>query len=96
MRAAISYDLVMEEAMDFVEGVYRLPGEGWKVFIFSRDNVDEPCPKPTEWASGETGMVVRFPRESCLNREAVEQVLSAALGVREWVDAGGPDSMQLR
>ena len=37
MRAQISFDLVMEDSMSFVEGTYRLPGRDWQVFIFGRD-----------------------------------------------------------
>ena len=29
MRAEISYDLVMDDDMEFVEGTYRLPGGDW-------------------------------------------------------------------
>ena len=41
--AQISFDLVMGEAMSFVEGTYRLPGRAWEVFIFGPDaDVSEP------------------------------------------------------
>ncbi len=36
------------------------------------------------------------PHARRLNSEAVEQTLTAALGVSEWVQVRGPDSMQLR
>jgi hypothetical protein len=98
MRAEISYDLVMDDDMEFVEGAYRLPGGGWQVVIVSAFERDVPEPEvvPQAWESGVTGVFVRFPRRLPLNAEAVERVLSAALGVREWLRVRGPDSMQLR
>ena len=96
MLAEISYDLVMESNMSFVEGTYRLPGGAWRVVIVSRADVAEPGVEHREWDSGAAGVVVRFPRLGLLNAVAVERVLSAALGVTEWVSIRGPDSMRLR
>jgi hypothetical protein len=96
MRAEISYDLVMEDDMTFVEGTYRLAGGDWRVVIVSRCDVAEPQVVPQRWESGVSGVFVRFPRAGRLNREAVERMLSAALGVSEWAQVRGPDSMQLR
>ena len=96
MRGEISYDLVMEEEMDFVEGTYRLPGGEWQVFIFTRADDIAPCCETTRWESGATGVVVKYPRAQRLNKAAVEAVLSKALGVSEWNEARGPDSMRLR
>lgn len=98
MRAEISYDLKMQDNMSFVEGTYRLPGSDWQVFIFlgSERKVPETEILPQVWDSGVTGVAIRFPRERPLNMAAVEQVLSAAFGVTEWVRVRGPDSMQLR
>ncbi len=98
MRGEISYDLVMDEDMPFVEGTYRLPGGDWQVVIFSAFERDVPEPEvvPQVWPSGVTGVFVRFPRGERLDSAAVERVLSAALGVSEWVRVRGPDSMRLR
>ncbi|MBX9623488.1 MAG: hypothetical protein K2X82_06710 [Gemmataceae bacterium] len=96
MTGEISYDLVMDDDIDFVEGCYRLPGGCWQVVIVSRSDAAEPEIVPECWESGVSGIAVRFPRAERLNREAVERVLSAALGVSEWVLVRGPDSMQLR
>jgi hypothetical protein len=96
MRAEISYDLIMDDDMSFVEGTYRLPGGDWQVVIVSRRDVAEPQIVPQRWESGVSGVVVRFPRTGRLNRETVERLLSAALGVSEWVEVRGPDSMRLR
>jgi hypothetical protein len=94
--AEISYDLVMGDDMDFVEGTYRLPGREWQVVIVSRYDVPEAEVVPQLWDSGTSGVLIRYPRSTRLDRAAVERVLSAALGVWEWVDVRGPDSMQLR
>jgi hypothetical protein len=96
--AEISYDLVMGDDMPFVEGTYRLPGGPWQVVIVSAFQRDVPEPEvvPQTWESGATGVLVRFPRRLPLNAEAVEQVLSGALGVWKWRRVRGPDSMQVR
>lgn len=96
MRAEISYDLVMDDDMSFVEGTYRLADGNWRVVIVSRCDVPEPQVLPQQWESGVSGLFVRFPRAGRLNRAAVEELLSAALGVSEWVEVRGPDSMKLR
>jgi hypothetical protein len=96
MRAEISYDLVMDDDMAFVEGSYRLPGGPWQVLIVSRYDVPKPVAAQQVWDSGARGVFVRFPRGLPLNAAAVEGVLSALLGVTEWAVVRGPDSMQLR
>lgn len=97
MRAEISYDLVMEEEMGFVEGAYRLPGGEWQVFVFSTlGGAIAPNWTLSRWESGVTGVFVRYPRDLRLNKVTTEAVLSEALGVAEWVEVRGPDSMALR
>ncbi len=98
MRAEISYDLVMDDDMSFVEGTFRLPGGDWQVVIvsaFERD-VPEPQVVSQRWDSGVSGVFVRIPRSKRINVSTVEQVLSEAFGVSEWVRVRGPDSMNLR
>jgi hypothetical protein len=98
MRAEISYDLVMDDDMEFVEGTYRLPGGDWQVVIVSAFDRDVPEPQvvPQRWESGVSGVFVRLPRAERINAATVERVLSEALGVSEWVRVRGPDSMRLR
>ena len=97
MKAEISFDLIMEDDMGFVEGTYRLPGSEWQVLIFSRDDVEQPeASTEGKWASGVTGVFVRFPRNEKLNKEVVMRILSDTLGVTEWNEVRGPDSMKLR
>jgi hypothetical protein len=98
MRGEISYDLVMDDDMEFIEGTYRVPGGDWQVVIVSAFDRDVPDPQvvPQQWESGVSGVVVRLPRAERINAATVERVLSEALGVSEWVRVRGPDSMQLR
>ena len=96
MEAEISYDLVMEENMSFVEGTYRLPQSEWQVFIFCRRAEMRMEVKRGSWASGVTGVVVYYPPSECLNKTVVERVLGSALGVTKWIEVRGPDSMTLR
>lgn len=96
MRAEISYDLVIDDNMEFVEGTFRLPGGDWQVVIVSRRDLSEPEVEPQRWESGVSRVFVRFPRDGRLNCESLERVLSNALGVAEWLRVRGPDSMNLR
>jgi hypothetical protein len=95
-RAEISYDLSMEADMSFVEGTFRLPGQDWHVFIFSRRSALQPRFRFTEWDSGVSGIHVEFPESLKLDQAAVERILSTALDVEQWSVVRGPDSMELR
>ena len=96
MRAEISYDLVMDDNMSFIEGTYRLPDKDWQVFIVFRHDVTEPEVILQTWHSGVTGVFIKFPQGRQLNKFVLERLLSAELGVSDWVELQGPDSMQLR
>ncbi len=95
-RPQVSYDLIMEEDMAFVEGCFRLPGGEWQVVIVSRGDVQQPLVERQQWRSGVTGVHVRFPRYDLLNQEEVERMLSWEYGILTWERVRGPDSMQLR
>jgi|SRR6478735_5010676 len=98
MKAEISYDLVMDDDMPFIEGTYRLHGGEWQVVIVSAHDRDVPASQVERqrWDSGITGVYVRVPRNERINAATVERILSKALGVTEWVRVRGPDSLQLR
>jgi hypothetical protein len=96
MTAEISDDLVMKDEMDFVEGAYRVQDADWQVFIVSKAPVEQPQISPCRWSSGVAGVVIRLPRSARLNRRLVEQVMGQWLGVKQWREVRGPDSMQLR
>jgi hypothetical protein len=97
MKAEISFDLVMEDVMSFVEGTYRLPGGDWRVFIFGPDSsVTSPEAKAGKYANGVAGVFVGWPESLTLNKVAVLRTLSELLDVTEWTEVRGPDSMDLR
>jgi len=101
-RAEISFDTVLEEDNDYIEGSYRLPGGGWQVVAFKKDNVPAIQAKPgrwerlTEWEETATGMIVSLPRECTANREFVLKAMAQITGIAAWVEVHGPDSMHLR
>jgi hypothetical protein len=98
MRNEISCDLVMDDNMSFVEGVYRLPGCDWQVVVvaeFDRE-VAAPLVVAQRCKSGVCGVAVRFPHTERINAATVERVLSEASGVSEWLRVPGPYSIQLR
>ncbi len=97
MRAEISYDLVMEDDMEFVEGTYCLPGSEWEVFIFTQLlSVRRPEVRRSVWQSGASGIVALFPKPTSFDKDVVKQVLSKSLSVQGWVEVRGPDSINLR
>jgi hypothetical protein len=97
MKAEVSFDLIMKEEMHFVEGTFRLPGGDWQVFIFMRRDLDQPeIDANAAWESGVKGIEVLYPRNKPLGKRDVLQILSEQLGVNEWQEVKGPDSMNLR
>jgi hypothetical protein len=96
MDAEISFDLVMEECMAFVEGCYRLPERSWEVFTINKHPVAEPKHHFCRWQSGVTGLALHVPKETNLNKVQVERLLSSILQVKGWRTVRGPDSMELR
>lgn len=98
MFAEISYDLILEEDMQFLEGAYRLPDNDWQVFIVSAIDREVQGVEivPQQWQSGVTGLLIKIPMAERINASTVERLLSKRLGVSEWARVRGPDSMQLR
>jgi hypothetical protein len=48
------------------------------------------------WRSGVTGLNAILPTDAKIDRSVVLSALSDTLGVTEWSEVRGPDSMQLR
>lgn len=98
MKAEITFDLVMTEDMAFVKGCYRLAGGAWQVFMFRRYNGIEAVgvKQSLTWRSGVTGLNAILPSDAKTDKSVVLTVLSDTLGVTEWSEVRGPDSMQLR
>ena len=94
----VTFDLVMDDEMSFIEGCYQLPGKSWEIFIFTKNkdlfimNID----KDVIWDSGNTGVVVNLPQYVKLNKSSALKILSDILHVAAWSEVIGPDSMQLR
>jgi len=99
MRAEVTFDLVMGEDMGFVEGCYRLPGNDWEVFVIahSRNGSSQPGVwTDLVWKSGVRGLNAVVPASEPLNKAVVLNILSQALGVSDWNEVRGPDSIVLR
>jgi len=99
-RPEFSFDIIMNDDMQYVEGTYRLPGRFWEVLVIKKEDVpalqhrlNQP---PVEWSSGITGIVIDVPRAAKLNREYVRAALAITFGYTDWVEVSGPDSMVLR
>jgi len=92
----ISFDLVMDDDMRFVEGCYRLPKRDWQVMVFSRRPVAAPKFRDQKWDSGVTGIFVSYPEHVPLNEKMVTECLRKHFGVEQWEKVKGPDSMHLR
>jgi hypothetical protein len=95
----ISYDLIMNDDMSFIEGCYRLPGGVWEVIIiskWSKWDVTAPTHKLTSWESGVTGVYIQVPHAMRLNAQVTESLLTSIFNVQHWVTVRGPDSIVLR
>ena len=96
VEGEISYDLVMDDDMQFVEGSYRIDSGDWKVFIVSKGPVGRFTSTHSTWESGASGIVFQVPAETLLNMASVESLMSQAIECEEWHRVRGPDSMTLR
>lgn len=98
MIAEVTWDFLMEEDMGWIEGCYRLPDQPWQVVIAGND--DEVSKVEVRngltWASGVTGMNIFFPKNVRLNATLLLKVMSDVLGVCNWVEVRGPDSIVIR
>ncbi len=88
----------MSEDMSFVEGIYRIDNAEWRIFIFLRKSADisQASWENSTWESGTSGIVFRVPLTHRLDKFVAARLLSEAIGVDEWTEVLGPDSMQLR
>ncbi|MGN6279469.1 MAG: hypothetical protein ACTHM8_12215 [Sphingomonas sp.] len=88
----------MSEDMAFAEGCYRLQGEDWQV-ITARKAKDINLigiRNGMRWDSGVTGMNIVLPDNAKINATMLLEMMSKTLGVSDWVEVRGPDSMALR
>lgn len=101
-RPEISFDTVVEEDNDYIEGCYRLPGEFWQVVAFSKKDVPaivcrpSRWERPTPWEETTTGLLITIPQVDRMDRDAIFRGMAQATGVIDWVEVRGPDSTYLR
>jgi hypothetical protein len=98
MKGEISFDTNIDDnGQENIEGCYRICGENWQVFYFTKWWDGAPrIIKDAVYNSGITGVDVWFPKNQILNKFAVIKLLSDILGVTEWSEVRGPDSLQLK
>ena len=97
MYAEITWDLVMSEDMPFAEGCYRVEGGDWQVLIAVRADGHWPLgTRDEQWHSGVTGVHIVLPDDAKINSSTLLKLISTRLGVNEWREVRGPDSMVLR
>jgi hypothetical protein len=97
LTAQISFDLIMDDDMSFIEGSYQLPGYPWQVFIFHKeDDIHKPTSQFGGWRSGVTGLHIKVPRDTRLNAGMAIELLTEILDWTTWITVPGPDSLVLR
>lgn len=96
MTGDISYDLVMEDDMGFIEGCYRVGSGNWQVLIINKKDIDSIVFVPSRWPNGILGLVIHVPAATVLNSSVAKQILSNRLGIHSWIESKGPDSIDIR
>ena len=99
----LTFDTVVaEEGQDHVEGCYRIGGEDWKVFYFSRLQDghlwtdDAVIRKAVTFQSGIVGIDGVIPPTTVLNKEECVSQISNATNVHKWIETIGPNSLILK
>jgi hypothetical protein len=99
MKGQISFDILIEDNVDcpVFEGCYRVPPADWRVFYFTKWWQEGPeALVDATFCSGAKGVNVKYPKDSILNKIVIQKTLSKLLGVSEWQEVRGPDSLQLK
>lgn len=99
INADISFDTIQGDEEDGAcfEGCYRVNSTEWKVFCFvRREGVQPEVMTDATFSSGIKGIQVWHPPYRALNRRVVKKIMADILGVREWVETIGPDSLALK
>ncbi len=104
-RGEITFDIVVpEEGVIVVEGCYRIDGGNWHVYIFAKQGFSmsafgrsEPhIRRNAVFSSDITGVSGIVPDNWVLNKKTVMGMLAMALGVDEWTEVCGLDSLILK
>jgi hypothetical protein len=95
-----SFDTVIEDRDDdrrVIEGCFRAPGAHWRVMLFLKEEgVATSSWASAVWPSGIGGLEFRVAEAERLNRAYVRHALALAVGVGDWTEAPGPDSLALK
>lgn len=88
----------MSDDMPFAEGCYRLEGGDWQVVTAVKAGISRSVGirNGLRWESGITGMNIVLPNDAVINASTLLKMMSHELGVSEWREVRGPDSMMLR
>jgi len=88
----------MSEDMPSAEGCYRLEGGDWQVVIAFKTKGIHPVGvrNGLRWDSGVTGMNIVLWDDATINKSSLMRIMSEALGIDDWREVSGPDSMNLR
>ena len=101
-QGEITFDTVVSEDDDHVEGCYRLVDEDWRVYYFSHSLNGKLCEGDPDvahiiWPSGVAGIDGQFPIQFRLNKESIKKILSEQMGGNiELLEVRGPNSLQLK
>jgi hypothetical protein len=95
-KGQISFDLIMEDDMDFVEGCYCDTGEAAKVFVITKASCETPVFRAVQWPSGVTGVNIYVPHAQVLDRSSSLRLMTCFTGIADWQVVFGPDSITLR
>jgi hypothetical protein len=104
-KGEITFDIaVPEDGVTIVEGCYRIDGGNWEVYIFAKQgspiNIfgrSEPHISPDAvFSSGISGVGGVVPNSWVLNKKTVMGMLAVAVGVEEWTEVDGLDSLILK
>jgi hypothetical protein len=82
-----------------IEGCYRIDGGNWQVYYIAKEGWAKRAPHIRSYAvfsSGITGVNGVIPDNWILNKTTVMGMLAVALGVEEWTEVLGPDSLILK
>lgn len=88
----------MSEDMAFAEGCYRINGGNWQVVTAVKAETSRSAGirNGVRWDSGVTGMNIVLRDDTKINASVLLKIMSHELGVADWQEVRGPDSMVLR
>jgi hypothetical protein len=99
-KGEITFDIVVpEDGVTFVEGCYRINGGNWQVFFFRKESPQSGAPRIRRnavFSSGIRGVSGVITDYWVFNKKTVMGMLAVALGVEEWTELIGPDSLILK